>query len=166
MAKQAKTRADRVCSICQIEYKYCDCAEYQHLERWHDAYCSLNCHDLYNITAGWVNNWLDKEVELARLEKSDLSRFEYFPEWMQDVIKEMQGYKREVSAEAINAVLGDEESATQKNDNENKESESDVRHDPVTKTEPIAHPKMRPMGEVKFDNKPYVKNNKNNNRKQ
>lgn len=103
----AKTRADRYCTICGEHYLYCRCQEYDHMEPWHDAYCSANCKDLYNITAGYLNGWMEKEVEIARLEKADLSKIEKFPQWMQDTIKEMQNYKNEsaVPVDAINQVM-------------------------------------------------------------
>ena len=105
----AKTRADRYCTICGEHYLYCRCQEYDHMEPWHDAYCSANCKDLYNITAGYLNGWMEKEVEIARLEKADLSKIDSFPQWMQDTIKEMKNYKKEsdVPVEAINQVLNE-----------------------------------------------------------
>ena len=107
MAKKI-SRFDRTCTICGKKYEYCaTCSKFSHLPRWMDAYCSENCKDLYNITAGWANNWLDKDVEIARLEKCDLTNIDKYPQWMRDIIKEMQSYKPQVSAEAIEQVLFD-----------------------------------------------------------
>lgn len=104
----AKTRADRNCTVCGDHYLYCRCAEYAHLEPWHDAYCSANCKDLYNITAGWINGWLDKEVELGRLNAADLSKVDRFPQWMQDTIKEMKEYKTDVDLDVLTEVIADD----------------------------------------------------------
>ena len=106
-----KTRADRYCTVCGDHYLYCRCQEYDGMEPWHDAYCSDNCKNLYNITAGWLNNWLDKEVEIARLENCDISKIDKFPQWMQDVIKEMKEYnkKNDIPVDAINQVMGKNE---------------------------------------------------------
>lgn len=111
-----KNRAERICSVCKAKYLYCNCQEYQHMERWHDAYCTENCKNLYNITAGWINGWLDKEVELSRLSKSDLSRIDQFPQWMQDTIKEMQSYKPEVELDVIDKVLSEDVGKDNKDD--------------------------------------------------
>ncbi len=104
-----KTRADRYCTVCGDHYLYCRCQEYENMEPWHDAYCSENCKNLYNITAGWINNWLDKEVEITRLEKSDVSKIKKFPQWMQDVIKEMKDYNSEnnIPVDVIDQVIND-----------------------------------------------------------
>lgn len=116
MAKKI-SRFDRTCTICGKKYEYCaTCSKFSHLPRWMDAYCSENCKDLYNITAGWANNWLDKDVEIARLEKCDLTNIDKYPQWMRDIIKEMQSYKPQVSAEAIEQVLFDVDVKDEKSD--------------------------------------------------
>ena len=105
----------RICTICHKEYEYCPtCSKYSHLPRWMDAYCSENCKDLYNITAGWINGWLDKDVEIARLSKMDLTNKKQFPKWMQDVIGEMENYKPEIPAETIEKVINIEKENTKK----------------------------------------------------
>lgn len=114
--------------MCGREYKYCNCVEYSHMEPWHDAYCSANCKDLYNITAGWVNDWLDKDVEIARLEKMDLSYIDKLPEWMQKTIKEMQEYKPEVPVETLIEVLDKDIS---KDDDTSEIKDEDVKSDQV-----------------------------------
>lgn len=91
----SKKRFEKICSICKQEYKYCSqCSDFDHLPRWMDAYCSQNCKDLYNITAGWLNGWKDKDIEIERLKNIDLSRSEYYPQWLKNVIKEMKSYEQ------------------------------------------------------------------------
>ena len=104
MAKGAKFK--RICTICGREYEYCTrgCNKFSHMEPWHDAYDVENCKDLYNVTAGYINHWLDPDIEVARLQKLDLSYKDKLPKWMQDAINEMQ--KKEVhNAAAINQAL-------------------------------------------------------------
>lgn len=68
-----KIRYQRHCVICQKRYSYCPyCDEYKHLEPWHDAYCSADCHDLYNIVAGYLNGWKTPEEEAERLKKINI----------------------------------------------------------------------------------------------
>lgn len=87
----ANSKYDRSCSICGKIYEYCpNCDRYKHMERWHDAYCSENCKDLYSVTAGYINGWLDKEIESARLAELDLSYADKLPQWMKDVITQLQ----------------------------------------------------------------------------
>lgn len=89
-----KKRFDKICSICKKEYKYCSqCSDFDHLPRWMDAYCSQNCKDLYNIAAGWLNGWKDKDTEISRLENIDLSRIDNYPQWLKDAIRDMNLYK-------------------------------------------------------------------------
>ena len=137
-------RFEKVCTICRKNYQFCSqCSDFDHLPRWMDAYCSENCKDLYNIAAGWINNWLDKDVELARLEKIDLSRKEYYPDWLKNVIDEMNSSKSDVPLKAIVDVL--------EKDDEKKDDEKKVVSNPVdeisTKTD---KPKVE---EKKPDNK-------------
>lgn len=141
----AKSKFDRTCSVCGTHYEYCGvCSQYQHLPRWMDAYCSENCKDLYNITAGWINGWLDKEVELARLNKSDLSKKDQFPKWMRDTIKQMKAYVPEVSMDAVEKVLSETEET--KEDNET----STVKEDEVVENKEVEETKPTDTIEKKF----------------
>lgn len=92
MAKVDIKKYARNCSCCKKITYYCPrgCAEFKHIEPWHDAYCSLNCKDLYNICAGFVNGWLTPEQEAERLKDMDLSYEKDLSDWMQDAIKEMK----------------------------------------------------------------------------
>ncbi len=89
MAKEK--RFDKYCTVCGKYYEYCPtCSRFAHMERWHDAYCSANCKELYNVTAGFLNNWQEPEVEAERLKKLDLSYKDKLPAWMQVAIREIQ----------------------------------------------------------------------------
>lgn len=132
-----KKKFERTCTVCSDKYLFCpNCSEFDRLPRWMDAYCSENCKDLYNITAGWLNNWLDKDVEIARLKKADLSKLKDFPKWMQDTISEMQAYVPEVSADVIAEVLFedkpvDDKKPVEKPVEEKKETEEKVDKETV-----------------------------------
>ena len=102
---RSKTRFDKICTVCGKHYEYCHtCSRFSHMERWHDAYCSYNCKELYNITAGFINGWQTPEVEAARLAKLDLSYKDKLPQWMQDTIKDIKKVDTS-AAEAINDAL-------------------------------------------------------------
>ena len=86
---EVKTRYDKTCSICGTHYKYCNCAEYAHLPRWMDAYCSFDCKELYNIAAGFINGWKTPEEELERLKRIKIPDRSKLSEWMNKAIDEM-----------------------------------------------------------------------------
>lgn len=104
----AKSKYDRSCSVCGKIYEYCpNCDKYKHMERWHDAYCSANCKDLYNVTAGYINGWLGKEVEAAKLAELDLSYVDNLPQWMKDAIAQLQNVDP-ADVKAVSQVLAEE----------------------------------------------------------
>lgn len=106
----------RKCSVCGKEYHYCSrgCSKYAHLPKYMDAYCSLDCKELYNITAGFINNWQTPEVEAARLSKINYKdKFKNLPRWMQDAIKQIEQVDTS-NADAINAALSGESQPIEK----------------------------------------------------
>lgn len=138
----AKRKFERTCSCCQTKYSYCpNCSEFDKLPRWMDAYCSENCRELYNITAGWINDWLDKDEEIARLEKADLSRIDKFPEWMQKVISEMKNYKPQVSVDVHLNVLSENDVPENKATAEVKIDHNDPKIESKNRTTPSSIPK-------------------------
>ena len=118
MARNRK-RFEKICTCCNKVYEYCStCSDFDHMERWHDAYCSKNCKELYNVLAGFLNNWLTPEVEAARLSELDLSYKNKLQPWMQDAINRLQKVDTS-AAKAINAAL-----------------KEDVKHEEIQKKEP------------------------------
>jgi len=108
------------------------------MERWHDAYCSKNCKDLYNVLAGFLNNWLSPEVEAARLSELDLSYQDKLQPWMQDAIKQLQKVDTS-SAKAINAALKEDVIDDIKSENNvNEKIKEDVKPE-TTQNVPVAH---------------------------
>ena len=122
-----KKKFERHCTVCGTSYQYCSqCSDFAHLPRWMDAYCSEDCKDIYNITAGWLNGWDSKEVEVARLTKIDLSKRNKYPQWMQDVIRNMENYQPEATPEAIAKALADtEKDNSEENAPEKKEEKKE-----------------------------------------
>ena len=86
----AKTRYDRECTVCKRHFEYCHCPQYSHLEPWHDAYCSSDCHELYNIAAGYLNGWKSPQEEAARLKTITIPARENLSDWMNKAIDELQ----------------------------------------------------------------------------
>lgn len=110
------SKFSRICTVCGKEYEYCpNCSKYDHMERWHDAYCSANCKKLYSVCAGYINEWLPKEVEAARLQELDLSYVEKLPQWMQETIAAMKKVDT-ANAPAINDALAVDMKADEKTD--------------------------------------------------
>lgn len=106
----AKKKFERQCTICSSTYQYCpNCSDFDRLPRWMDAYCSERCKEIYNIVAGYLNHWLEPEVEAARLSELELDD-EYIGK-LSDTMKDAIAQLRQINttnAKAIMSVLKDE----------------------------------------------------------
>lgn len=106
----AKKKFERQCTICSSTYQYCpNCSDFDRLPRWMDAYCSERCKEIYNIVAGYLNHWLEPEVEAARLSELELDD-EYIgklSDTMKDAINQLQQVDT-TNAKAIMSALKDE----------------------------------------------------------
>lgn len=106
----AKKKFERQCTICSSTYQYCpNCSDFDRLPRWMDAYCSERCKEIYNIVAGYLNHWLEPEVEAARLSELELDD-EYIGK-LSDTMKDAIVQLRQINttnAKAIMSVLKDE----------------------------------------------------------
>ena len=145
MAK--KIKYERTCTVCGNHYIFCTrgCGESNvGPELWHDAYDRLLCKELFNITCGYLNNWLAPEVEAARLKEFDSELTDEYlakiPQWMQDAVKELRKLDTQ-NAAAINAVLKDEpvkevkvEEVKEEKIEEVKSEETKSEEKPVEKT--------------------------------
>lgn len=106
----AKKKFERQCTICSSTYQYCpNCSDFDRLPRWMDAYCSERCKEIYNIAAGFLNHWLEPEIEAARLSELTLDKeyIEKLPDWMKDAINQLHQIDT-TNAKAIMSVLKDE----------------------------------------------------------
>ena len=55
-------RNNKTCILCGNKYSYCSgCAEFDHLPRWMECYCSENCKDIFNILSSYNMNHKTKE---------------------------------------------------------------------------------------------------------
>lgn len=87
-----------------------------------DAYCSERCKEIYNICAGFVNHWLDPEVEAARLANLELDDNyikKLAPEY-QNIIKEIQRIDTKNSVAIMQALADSAEDKKEEKVEENK----------------------------------------------
>jgi len=144
--KLAKSNStERSCSICNKKYHYCNrgCKDYSHLPRWMDAYCSETCKEVYNICAGFVNNWLEPEVEAARLAELHLDD-EYINKLsddMKSIIRKIQKIDTKNSAAIMQVLKEDDTKADDKADTETSKSAEDEKKDDNKKQN--NHPKIQ-----------------------
>lgn len=126
----AKKKFERSCSVCSSTYQYCpNCSDFDRLPRWMDAYCSERCKEIYNIVAGYLNHWLEPEVEAARLSELELDE-EYIgklSDMTKDAIAQLQQINT-ANAMAIISALKDEEPDVK---SEDKVVEAGIKHDEV-----------------------------------
>ena len=80
-------RNNKTCILCGNKYSYCSgCAEFDHLPRWMECYCSENCKDIFNILSGYNMNHKTKEEAKALLEKCDLTKTDAYNEFNRNCI--------------------------------------------------------------------------------
>lgn len=80
-------RNNKTCILCGNKYSYCSgCAEFDHLPRWMECYCSENCKDIFNILSSYNMNHKTKEKAKALLEKCDLTMTDTYSEFNKNCI--------------------------------------------------------------------------------
>ena len=80
-------RKNKTCILCGNKYSYCSgCAEFDHLPRWMECYCSENCKDIFNILSSYNMNHKTKEEAKALLEKCDLTMTDTYSEFNKNCI--------------------------------------------------------------------------------
>ncbi len=80
-------RNNKTCILCGNKYSYCSgCAEFDHLPRWMECYCSENCKDIFNILSSYNMNHKTKEEAKALLEKCDLTMTDTYSEFNKNCI--------------------------------------------------------------------------------
>lgn len=80
-------RNNKTCILCGNKYSYCSgCAEFDHLPRWMECYCSENCKDIFNILSSYNINHKTKEEAKALLEKCDLTMTDTYSEFNKNCI--------------------------------------------------------------------------------
>lgn len=78
----------RICCVCHREYNFCPVCNSEDANKpsWHFAYCSENCKEIYEATAGFEDGRVTNEEAMERLEKLDLSHQHHFGESYQKTI--------------------------------------------------------------------------------
>lgn len=102
-------RNNKTCILCGNKYSYCSgCAEFDHLPRWMECYCSENCKDIFNILSSYNMNHKTKEEAKALLEKCDLTMTDTYSEFNKNCINSIMADKistlDETTAETIKPV--------------------------------------------------------------
>ena len=71
----------RTCAVCLNHYKFCNkCREDADKPLWYFTFCSINCHDIYDITSKFEDGRIDAKKAKAQLDKLDLSKLDNFGE--------------------------------------------------------------------------------------
>ena len=94
-------RNNKTCILCGNKYSYCSgCAEFDHLPRWMECYCSENCKDIFNALSAY--NMKTKPIEsiIATLKASNLEVAKYH-EANQRYIKEILKKDTAIPAEPV-----------------------------------------------------------------
>lgn len=80
-------RNNKTCILCGNKYSYCSgCAEFDHLPRWMECYCSENCKDIFNILSSYNMKHKTKEEAKSLLEKCDLTMTDTYSEFNRNCI--------------------------------------------------------------------------------
>ena len=67
-------RDNKTCICCGKSYRYCpNCAEYEHLEKWHNLYDNENCKRLFDITSDYYAKKISSTEAKEKFEECDLS---------------------------------------------------------------------------------------------
>lgn len=81
---------NKTCILCGKRYSYCsNCAEFDHLPRWMEIYCSENCKKIFNALSSHNMGHITKEEARELLEKCDLSYKENFNRLNQNFVDEI-----------------------------------------------------------------------------
>ena len=98
-------RNNKTCILCGKKYSYCSgCAEFDHLPRWMECYCSENCKDIFNILSSYNMNHKTKEEAKTLLEKCDLTMIDTYSEFNRNCINSImtdETSNKDNSAETI-----------------------------------------------------------------
>lgn len=69
----------RTCCVCYKKYSFCLCNPDDRLKpTWYFAYCSKNCHDIYDVTSKYENGHISANEAKELLSKLDLSKKDNF----------------------------------------------------------------------------------------
>ena len=83
-------KINRKCCVCGNEYTYCpSCGEDRDKQTWMNSFCSENCKQIYEATAGYFGKAYSAQEAKTLLDMCDLSNKEHFTPATQRLIKEI-----------------------------------------------------------------------------
>lgn len=84
-------KIEKKCCVCGCTYTiYCPtCREAVNQPTWKNSFCSENCRDVYNVTAGYFGKAYSAQEAKALLDMCDLSDKEHFTQATQRLIDEI-----------------------------------------------------------------------------
>ena len=105
----------RKCTLCRESYSFCPVCNPKdaQLEPWHYAWCSQNCKDIYEVTAGFENGDISASEAKSKLDSLDLSKYENYGESYKitiNKINDIVNSNKTVNEETVIDNSGTEES--------------------------------------------------------
>lgn len=97
--------AKKNCLFCGKEYVYCNhCREYANAPEWKANFDSEQCHDIYNVMAGYgIGNKTIEDVK-AVLDKYNVTDYSIFSKATQDKLKALVPEKKEEKESEKNKI--------------------------------------------------------------
>lgn len=115
----------RTCSCCKSSYEFCPrCPEDEKKELWYFAFCSSNCHDIYDITSKFESGNITAIEAKSQLEKLDLSKLDNFGTSYKSSIERIIGVKSDVISKNSNEVTKSVEGTGVENNSIEEENNS------------------------------------------
>lgn len=80
---------NKTCILCGKVYSYCsNCAEFDHLPRWMECYCSENCRDIFNALSAY-NMKTKSKTDIINILNSCNIESDKYCKFNQDCINEI-----------------------------------------------------------------------------
>lgn len=84
------SRYNRTCILCGKNYRFCnDCSDYEHIEPWHNIYCSENCRTIFETCVDFVQKHMGKDEAREKILSCDLSNIKDFKPSFIEAINEI-----------------------------------------------------------------------------
>lgn len=107
----------RKCTLCRESYSFCPVCNPKdaQLEPWHYAWCSQNCKDIYEVTAGFENDNISANEAKSKLDNLDLSKYENYGE----------SYK--ITINKINDIVNSNKTVNEETVTDNSDTEESIK---------------------------------------
>lgn len=93
---------NKVCVLCHRPYRYCpSCMEFKTLPKWMILFDKDNCHEIFNIVAGYNQKTTSLEDARERLLNQDLSEMGLYDIKVRETIEKIIGVTEEPVAESL-----------------------------------------------------------------